>query len=338
MECGAEWTKGTKCGKIFFKILLILLLSIVKASAQNIIMPAHMVTIRHDNDFLNLFGGGTDEYYTAGMVLKYGFNNSSPKNIFRKIQPLPFNTETSFITIGVTQWMYTPGDLQTRTHEQKDYPYSGSLYLEISRAIIFHDRNLMQSSLWLGIMGPMELAEQTQLFVHRVLDFEKPEGWGGQLPNYPIINYNLYYERSLLPGEHFVKVNAVAVAQIGSFQNTLSGGLSFTFTKKINNSFPDRYYITTPDEKFNQLKFFIQIKPTLRFVATNAILEGGLFQNKNYYHINSPELNRLIFSGELNFGIHIRRFSLGYKQILETREFKTVHEHMYDAIMLEINL
>ena len=195
----------------------------------------------------------------------------------------------------------------------------------------------MTASLWLGVMGPVALGYQTQLLVHKIMGFEKPKGWGEQLPNYPVINYNIYYERNLLDGDHAVKLNGLAYLQLGSLLNTATAGLNFMISNKKDNNFPDRYYITTTNEKFGRLKFFIQLKPMVRFTATNAILEGGLFQAKNYYHIPSSNLERFNLILEGNMGIHAKRVSLVCKQTLETPQFKTVHGHTYGSVILGIN-
>jgi len=87
-------------------------------------------------------------------------------------------------------------------------------------------------------MGKSALGEQTQMLVHKIMDLKKPEGWNEQLPDYPLINYNLYYERSLLPANDIVKVNGFAYLQTGSLLNTLSAGIDFMITNKKENNFP----------------------------------------------------------------------------------------------------
>jgi len=103
-------------------------------------MPVHLVTVGMDNDFLNIADKGTDEYYTAGIYLQYGFASNSPKNILRKILPLPSSKSSSFFSIGLTQWMFTPSDLKTTNYAKDDYPYCGSLFLGLSREILLNKK------------------------------------------------------------------------------------------------------------------------------------------------------------------------------------------------------
>lgn len=338
MNWGEEWTMEKKCRGFYYGIISTICLWFVftQSSAQNMMKPVHLVTIGHDNDLFNVLRKGTDEYYTAGIYVRYGFTNSSRKNILRKLLPLPIHSDNSFFSIGITQWMYTPSDLRTTRHSTIDYPYSGTLFAEFSRESIFHQRNLLVSSLWLGVLGPSALGFQTQLLVHKIMALERPKGWDGQLPNYPVINYNLSYERNLT-GTGALKINGVAGVQAGSLLNTASAALSFILTDKIDNNFPDRYYNVGYDEKFSHLKFFIEMKPMVRYVATNAILEGGLFQKKNYYHISPSDLERFVASVEASAGIHVKRFSVVYKQVFETRQIAEVNGHVYGSIIFGVN-
>ena len=52
---------------------------------QETVLPQHYLSLRHDNDYLNLAGHGTDQYYTAGNYLKYSFLSPAHRNILNKI-------------------------------------------------------------------------------------------------------------------------------------------------------------------------------------------------------------------------------------------------------------
>ncbi|MGH2566330.1 MAG: lipid A deacylase LpxR family protein, partial [Ginsengibacter sp.] len=308
-----------------------------RASAQESFPDQQYISIRHDNDLLNPSFHGTDEYYTAGLDLRYGYLSSSNKNILKKILFAPGHPPVSFMTIGISQKMYTPENLKLHESSSGDYPYSGELFLNFSREIQIGPKQRFRSELWLGTMGPPALTRQTQMLVHRIMDREEPEGWKHQLPAYPIINYNLYYEPNLSsPGKH-VKINGFLYTQTGSLLNAATAGIKLLVSRAADDYFPERVY--EPDEKEHKPgKVFLELIPAIEFMAYNSILQGGLFARKNYYHIKTGDLERIILKANGMIGFRTGRFLIFYEQLISTREFKTVHAHNYGAIAIVIKL
>jgi hypothetical protein len=134
-----------KTTNYFLLPMLLMLASLFfsrSACGQDSISHLRYFSIGHDNDFVNIGGNGTDEYYTGGFYLRYAFLNSSRKNVLRKILYAPGKPDYSFFSIGLTFWMYTPVDLETAGATKGDYPYSGTLFLGLSRETSFGRRKL----------------------------------------------------------------------------------------------------------------------------------------------------------------------------------------------------
>jgi lipid A 3-O-deacylase len=302
---------------------------------SSVFIPQHFLSLRHDNDYLNLALQGTDKYYTAGIYLQYSFISPAHKNILNKILYSPDHSDPSFLTVGVTQWMYTPDKVQYKTAVLGDYPFCGALFLDLSRENILSGKQLFRSELWLGMIGPAALADQAQKLVHKVISSIEPDGWNNQIPDYPVINYNLYYEPNLFSFSRIFKVNGIAAIQAGTLMNTASAGLDFLISNQRDNYFPDRIY-NQPREKARKTRLYLQFIPVVKFVATNSILQGGPFDRRDFYHISQGDLERVIFQGTGVMGIRMRKFSIQYQQVFETSEFKTVPYHIYGSFALTL--
>jgi hypothetical protein len=281
---------------------------------------------------------GTDEYYTAGINIQYSFLGRRHRNILNKILFSPYSNTPSFYTIGATQWMYTPDNLKRHGAPRQDYPYCGILFLNLSRENLLSDRQLFRSEIWLGTTGPAALSDQLQVLVHHFIKSVVPQGWEHQIPNYPVINYNLYYEANLLSLGRLAKINGVAHTQTGTLLNNAEVGLNFLLSNQKDNFFPARIYNLNKEEASKKWKLFLELRPSVKFVATDAILQGGLWGKKDYYHINAGDLQRVLLEGTGVIGLRLNNFSIDYRQVFESAEFKSVHSHVWGAFTISCRL
>jgi hypothetical protein len=317
-------------GSLFF----ILLIAFV-AKAQDTTLKQHYFTLRHDNDFLNLAGQGTDRYYTAGAFLEYSF--LAKKNLLEKLLISTRDSLPSFFTIGVTQWIYTPNNIGSETVQQNDYPYSGVLFFHLDREKILSAKKIISSSVWLGIIGPAAMASQFQNLVHHVIHGEIPEGWENQMPDYPVINYNFLYQQVFLPLNHFA-LSGFSYTQAGSLLNTEKLGMDISFSTQKGDWFPERLYVSSRKDIQKKFKFFILLKPSAQFVATNGMLEGSLFEKKDFYHIADSDIERLIYELSGTLGLRYHNFTVSYIQNKQSKLFKTVYAHSYGSVVLSFRI
>ena len=239
----------------------------------------------------------------------------------------------SVYSIAATQWIYTPANLSAGTPVQGDYPYSGVLLLQLSREHVFNGQQLFRSSLWLGVIGPAALARQTQSFIHHIVKTTEPNGWQYQLPNYPVVNYEVYHKAALLPPGRAVRFYHVEKVQLGTLLNNVQVGFDLVVSNEKDAGFPEKYIQTTAI-KARRCAVYISVMPVLRVVASNSILQGGLLGSRDYYHISASNLERLVLETTITAGIRLRHLCLQYQQVIETRQFTTVHEHVYGDIGL----
>src|SRR5882724_5669104 len=62
-----------------------ILFSLVSQPASAQLPAQHFISVRHDNDYLNLAGKGTDEYYTSDLHVQYSWLSRSGRSILDKV-------------------------------------------------------------------------------------------------------------------------------------------------------------------------------------------------------------------------------------------------------------
>ncbi|MDR3714247.1 MAG: lipid A deacylase LpxR family protein [Puia sp.] len=308
----------------------------LKGEAQDSLSSQHFFSVRVDDDFLNLAGQGTDRYYTGGDYYRYSFLAAAgKKRLLRKILYSPFTGTPSLYSIGATQWVYTPDNLSASTPVIGDYPYCGVLFLSLGRESLSPDHSgLFRSALWLGTMGPAAAAKEVQTFIHGMIKTNEPRGWGNQLPDYPVVNYSLYYEPNLFSFSRIFKVNGTGSVRAGTLQTDAQIGLDLLISNEKDNFFPARN-AGTRNHSRKRPGFYVEVRPAVKFVGYNSILEGGPFDGRQYYHIPAEQITRILFEGTGIMGMQLGGFSIQYRQVIETAEFRTVQKQVYGGFLLQ---
>jgi lipid A 3-O-deacylase len=165
-------------------VIVLFLLVSTTVQAQDKVPEFFTLTIEND-----LFVG-EDDGYTNGIGLTFG---KGPFNEFNdEILPGWLHRLTSDLYIstlenkrrGVAhmffQRMQTPADISTSELIVDDLPYVG-LFAWQGTLYAWDDRVTDQLSLYLGVVGPIALAEQTQSFVHGITGGNDPNGCDNQI-------------------------------------------------------------------------------------------------------------------------------------------------------------
>ena len=76
---------------------------------------------------------------------------------------------------------------------------------------------------------------------------------------------------------------------------------------------------------------------TTDFIAYDATLQGGLFDNKSPYVISDSELNRMIFKASAGLAVYYYRFGVELENFYFTPEFKGARHFMHGRIKLVAN-
>jgi lipid A 3-O-deacylase len=246
--------------------------------------PTRLLRIYEDNDCFNVRGLNTDDAYTAGTRIDLFYTKNRPSRFFLD-RALPKAGDGSVNTFGwgVMQLIYTPDDLDNPDYQPNDYPWSGALIATHTLYSYNPQKKYdFQTELVLGVVGPASLAEGTQKLVHRIMQFDQPQGWDHQFRNALLLNINFTAEKQLVSLGPNVEVIGGSQVSFGSMQNSIAiypliriGKLTPYF-----NGFFSQYTGAGTyggSKRRSRLQAYFVLKPQTQLVFTNALLQGGLF-------------------------------------------------------------
>ncbi len=276
----------------------------------------------------------TDRYFTNGLRLEWlgDFGRKLPS--YKLLISLKGGKELNGICIG--QEMYTPTYIEIAQIQKYDRPYAGWLYMGHTLVSVDSKRSKkMTSSLMLGVMGPLSLAQETQTFVHKLIDSPKPLGWANQIKNDIGINYYTKYEARFIRQLHknfdlfqaieghagtvtnFIGVGStLRVGKFNDYFQNCTGlydkNLILNETRKATNSqmyskssFIESKQIKTDsttliENASNQkAQYYFFITPTGRTVLDNSFLQGGwLNSGTTPYRLSPDQIERFYVNVE----------------------------------------
>lgn len=229
-------------------------------------------------------------------------------------------------SIAFGQSLFTPYDIRLFPVDTADRPYAGWLYGTIG-IIADNDKVLDQYLLTLGMVGPDALGEQTQKFVHKLIDSPKPRGWDSwQIQNEPGIVFSWERKwRNILAFSPFglgIDVSPQIGADIGNIYTNASTGLMLRLGQDLPADYgPPRIRPSLPGSDFflqtDTLGWYVFAGVEGRAVARNIFLDGNTFRN-------SPSVDKewLVGNAQAGFAITYDRVRLSYTHVFQTREFE----------------
>lgn len=295
----------------------------------------HQLRITVDEDFLNIRGRGTDRAYTGGVHVGYYDTRSRPLFFLDRWLPKAGRDAVNTYGTGISQLTYTPRDLSTPEPQPDDYAYSGALV--IRRQLYSGNaqkRYAIYSGFLAGVMGPVSLAGKLQVFIHRVIDDETPLGWDNQLPDDLLINIEAGVEKSLLEKKWATVIGGIH-ASAGSMLNTAGAYLLLRAGKTVpyfSGWLSQSGMPSFSDRKKKRWQFFVSIRPSVRYTAYNALLEGGIILHKK--RTVSPSLNRV--TGSFDYGITLvfRNICISFTQMVASSLVKHQNSHEVGSVLL----
>jgi len=278
-----------------------------------------------ENDVFN----GTDRDYTNGIRFSYLTPEENLPDWIRKganILPIA-GKGNKRISLAVGQSMFAPEDITRKVPARGDHPYAGWLYGSIG-LVSDTGKTLDNVMLTVGVVGPWSYAEQTQKFVHHVIDSPQPQGWDNQLKNEPgiVLTYERKW-RGLLEATPFgvgVDVTPHVGLNVGNVNTDASTGITFRLGYDLPADYgPPRIRPSLPGSDFfiptKQLGGYLFTTLGERAVARNIFLDGNTFRS------GGPHVDKERFVGSVQFGAAITYGSarLSYTQVFMDKEYKT---------------
>ncbi len=325
----------------FFRISVAISLSIlVTAVTAQDSVNHHAIRFSVDNDFLNFRMSGTDRYFTNGIRIDYFYQGSKrrfPVNLL-----LSINEERNGNTygLGLAQFMFTPSTISVKEIQYDDRPYAGALYGIYSLQSIDKQNKLkLSSEIYFGVIGPLSLADKTQTMVHRALNYTIPEGWDNQVPNDVILNYNISVEKPVLRPAKSISVSGVAETFSGTLYNSAGAGF---FLKVGKFEEPFDIMPINANAKMKTLKAFVFMRPTVRIILSNALLQGGIIsrisQNDKGYYLEKDKIKRIGVLYDVGLALDYRKFSFSLTQKLRSSEFEGQKNQEIGTVALLLKL
>lgn len=311
-----------------------------------------------------------DRYYTNGIKLEW----INPKYHIRFLDKIfPDVKEVTSTTYGwaLGQNIYTSSDITVPDIIPGDRPYAGWLYINLKKfsnsAIA---RRRISSELSLGVIGPAALAGPVQKGFHRLINSDRPQGWSHEINNNPGINYSVEIESELYDSDNkhmdmiwFTNVEVGTVfdnfgvgtlIRLAPFR-VLDSYFESTFSKHTTirkmregvegkhqqeaDSASYRMATQMPPKEKKKAGIYFFVKPSVRFVAYNALLQGGIFNGSgNDYTISPNALERVYLNFDIGVVIPLGyRWDVVYGQTFRTAEFSGAPVHYWGFLNIIYN-
>ena len=270
--------------------------------------PRHHLRFVMEND--SPFG--SDCNYTHGTRIDYA-------------KSLPKNSHHAF-GVSLTQNIYTP-EPHTKGAVPGDHPYAG--YLAVGVAHLFTGEYVGSSvEFQLGTTGKPSLAFDTQDLVHKTCGLERWEGWGDQIPSEMTFQFSarqdfrLPWLETTTPGGLQTDATFVTREELGTVSIAAEAGVYFRFGRnlppamQVNGNHAADYgvgLIRKPGYDPYASSWFVLLGGSVRYVARDLFIEGGVFHDYDYACNAEP------WVGEATAGVGLRRKGVDYYLGVVTR-------------------
>ena len=303
-------------------IIIIIFLGIYSNSLMSQSLDATpYLSLSAENDLFSFPDGSTDRYYTNGMQLGYFYKKENWK--FPSTLLLKIAEDKNVLGWALAQHMFTPSQIDIDAVQYNDRPYAGALFAIHSLNSYDYSKKIkLTSEFNLGVMGPLSLAEKTQIAVHGLFNYPKPQGWKNQIPNDIIINYNLRMEKEIVYVPQKLFITGIIETYTGTLYDAMGAGFSLRIGR-VNSFFEEKSAYPSMKSK-SQL--YVTLKPTVRVIYYNALLQGGVVTNTKESHdgyiLNKDQIERINVFTELGVTYTRPKMNISLLQKMRTAPIK----------------
>jgi len=308
--------------------LLICLLATARVFAQS---HTDEIGIQTDNDSYLL--QGSDRYYTDGIFFyfRHALKVKREDSTALRNKVLGFEFGQKIFNPQSGSIYYNGADQPSLV----DRPFAAYLYVGSTLNFLYKDESNLKLSAQIGVVGPDAFGKQVQDFVHDNFGFYHPSGWEYQINNDFELNLSADYNRLLARaswidvsltsyanlGNGFTGAGVGPMVRLGSF-NQLFNSVSTQSTAIRNNDVAPLHH--------HELFFYYQ--PLFNYVAYDATIQGGLFDNHNGLEITKDK-EPFIFSQQYGLAFTTNRFVFDIAAIFHTLDDKEmVQSHQWGSV------
>jgi hypothetical protein len=270
---------------------------------------------------------GTDYYYTGGM---------SAELVMPWVKDFPLSKfllhpKRSYIRygLGLESDLYTPTDIGKSYILYGDRPYAACLFLKtFAIAIDTTKKQRYSTAISTGIIGPGAGAMDVQTTVHRALPHNTiPGGWGNQVQNDAVLNYQFDYEKQLQSLGHVFSLDADGIARAGTLSDKAGVGIT------AMGGYFDSPFSSEIITKSN-FRFYIYEHPEIDVIGYDATMEGGIFDRTSPYIIAAGDISRFTFLNRYGFVCTTNKWYFEYAHTFLSNEFKTGLTHSWGSVQI----
>jgi hypothetical protein len=316
-------------GKLYQIIILLVLIThgAFAQSPDSLSKPESYVNVNYDNDFFS----ATDRYYTQGIQVQL-------INRFIKYSPLSYaliplgKGSKNYYGINIEQDCFTPKSIRYDSINYLERPFAATAFLSHMLVSLDAERKqLLQTQLDLGVLGPCARCEDEQKAIHKALVNIRPLGWEGQIAADYIINYRAKYEKALVYTKYAEVMGNVSL-RAGTLYTDGALGIHLR-TGWMNPYFNNLGIAKNGGRKF---QFYLFAKVNARAVGYNATMQGGMFNTNSIFVIPDKDISRLVYDGTAGIHLVIRHLQLEYSRSYITPEFKRGVDHGWGRVAFAV--
>jgi hypothetical protein len=274
----------------------------------------------------DLFGGGTDRYYTNGFQFAWRSPSADlPRPLAWLNDRLEWVLGPGTLRWGMTfgQSIYTPQDTALYNPDPTDRPYAGYLYggVSLSRTTERTSRSL---ELQLGVVGPSALGEWVQNNYHDIFNIRNTNGWDYQLKDEPAATL-IYDQKWRIPlatvAGMEVEVIPSGTLSLGNVQTYAAAGGVFRIGHGLDADFgPPRIRPALSGSSWVQpretFEWYVFAGLEARAIARDVFLDGNTWRD-------SRSVDKRPFVGDFQVGVAAvwRGVRLALTQVWRSEEF-----------------
>jgi lipid A 3-O-deacylase len=282
----------------YLVLTLLLVFSLgAKASAET----PEFTSLIVENDFFV----GDDSGYTSGVGITFGkgpflaFDKNNLPNwlhwITQDLYISTMNNKQRGVAHMFFQRIQTPENIRSKEIVQDDIPYAGLLAWQ-GTLYAWDDQVSDHLSLYLGAVGPITLAEQSQALAHKILGSQQPQGWEHQIGNEPIFKIEAQRAWTLFRSddeEHQLDIIGLYGGGVGNLESDTKAGIALRWGSHLAHSFST--FSLDADRQANPLAFSIEknfylfIGAKLGVVFNSILIEGNTFKSSHSAHLKHSQ-------------------------------------------------
>lgn len=218
----------------------------------------------------------TDQYFSSGIQF-YVYAPFMAKSPFSKILIHAGKNALNYYALTLTQNIYTPIYSDSLILQEIPYPFASYLLFG-NRLESFNPlrRYKVSTEIQMGVIGPLSGGEIFQNTLHdHIAIADHVDGWENQVSNDFCLQYSALLEKGVIDSK-WIELNVYGGAMAGVPHTEAQLGLYARF-----GYFSD-YFQNIGINKEKKWQAWLFCAGDANFVAYNAVLEGGLFNESPY--------------------------------------------------------